>query len=406
VKTKKRQSKIYFRIVIRFNLLIIVILSLISPTISAQDSTNCDFGKFSAKGHLQYLENVWLQPNSRKWLTIGQINNRLDFNWQKGENLSANLGMRNILNYGQMVYDYYPYLSDYALKDYGLMDLTFKLANDSSYYAFSSIDRANLNFTWNKLELTVGRQRINWGINMVWNPNDIFNTFNYFDFDYVERPGCDAVFAQYYTGMTSSAQFAWKIDSDHKSTVAGMYKFNKWNYDFQVFGGIMPNDVVVGGGWSGQIKGAGFNGEISYFIPSETMNNEPQVLILSGGANYTFPSSFYLHVSAIYNSEGTTGKAFLGNFVVSSRDVSAKTLSPSRMEVFGETAYQLTPLIRADIAGILNPYDGSAFFGPSLDISLTQNMELLLFGQIFFGQNQTEFGDYGQLFYCRLKWSF
>jgi hypothetical protein len=108
----------------------------------------------------------------------------------------------------------------------------------------------------------------------------------------------------------------------------------------------------------------------------------------------------------IYNSRGTTGKAFTGDFVVVNRDISAKTLTPSRMEILGEIAYQITPLIRGDIAGIINPYDGSAFIGPSLDFSLNQNLDLTLVGQLFFGESQTEYGDYGQLFYGRLKWSF
>ena len=36
---------------------------------------------------------------------------------------------------------------------------------------------------------TAGRQRINWGQTFVWNVNDVFNAYSYFDFDYKERPG-------------------------------------------------------------------------------------------------------------------------------------------------------------------------------------------------------------------------
>ena len=373
-----------------------------------QDSPKTDWGSFTAKGHLQYLENVWLVPDSKEWQTMGQMNNRLDFGWYKG-GFSANLGGRNILNYGQMVYDYYPYLGDAAAIDYGLMNLTFDLANDSSYYFITNIDRANINFTHKNFEVIAGRQRINWGINMVWNPNDIFNTFNYFDFDYIERPGCDALSMQYYTGMTSSVQVAWKIDSDNKSTIAGMYRFNKWNYDFQVMTGVMPNDFVLGGGWSGQIKGAGFTGEFTYFQPVGELKKNPEQnasFVGSLGANYTFPNSFYLHGSVIYNSEGTTGNAYFGNVILGGRDISPKTLTPSRMEIFGEMAYQISPLIRGDISGIINPYDGSLFIGPSIDLSLTDNIGLLVLGQLFFGEPKTEYGNYGQILYGRLKWSF
>lgn len=40
---------------------------------------------------------------------------------------------------------------------------------------------------------------------MAWNPNDWFNTYNYFDFDYEERPGTDAIRVRVYfkDGMSS-----------------------------------------------------------------------------------------------------------------------------------------------------------------------------------------------------------
>lgn len=386
----------------------IALLFLISAFCFAQDDQKkIDWGTLSVEGHLQYLENIWIQPNSEHWETMGQLNNRLDFTWYKG-GFTSQVGMRNILNYGQMVYNYYPYLADQATTDYGWADLTKQWASDSSYYLFTNIDRAYLSFTHQNLEIIAGRQRINWGTNLVWNPNDIFNTFNYFDFDYVERPGCDALKVQYYTGMASSVQLAWKVDSDNKSTIAGMYKFNKWNYDFQLLGGIMRDEIVLGAGWSGDIKGAGFNGEGTVFFPDENQKgeNEHIVFVGSAGANYTFPNSLYIHASAIYNSDGTTGKAFAGNAIIIDRDISAKTLTPSRMEIFGEVAYQLSPLIRGTIAGILNPYDGSAFVGPSVDISLTDNIGLLLIGQLFAGEELTEYGNYGQLLYGRIKWSF
>jgi len=208
--------------------------------------------------------------------------------------------------------------------------------------------------------------------------------------------------------LTSSAQLAWKIDDDNKHTIAGMYKFNKWNYDFQLLGGIMQDDIVIGAGWSGQVEGAGFNGEATWFFPDENQNgnDNPKVLIASAGANYTFANSLYIHTSAIYNSKGTTDNANLGSSIITNRDISAKTLTPSRAEIFGEAAYQISPLIRGTIAGIMNPFDGSSFFGPSIDNSLTDNISIFLIGQLFFGKENTEYGNNGQLMYGRLKWSF
>jgi hypothetical protein len=63
-------------------------------------------------------------------------------------------------------------------------------------------------------------------------------------------------------------------------------------------------------------------------------------------------------------------------------------------------------LIKGDFSAILNPYDGSAFLGPSADISLTDNIQLLAMAQIFTGKKETEYGNYGRIYYVRLKWTF
>ncbi|MCK7542259.1 MAG: hypothetical protein MZV63_70990 [Marinilabiliales bacterium] len=62
------------------------------------------------------------------------------------------------------------------------------------------IDRASVDFTAGTLQVSAGRQRINWSQALVWNPNDIFNTYSSFDFDYMERPGSDAVRVDLLTG--------------------------------------------------------------------------------------------------------------------------------------------------------------------------------------------------------------
>ena len=60
------------------------------------------------------------------------------------------------------------------------------LLSADSWFLHTMLDRAWIDYTRGKLQLRLGRQRINWGTNLVWNPNDVFNTFSYFDFDYEE----------------------------------------------------------------------------------------------------------------------------------------------------------------------------------------------------------------------------
>jgi hypothetical protein len=397
--------------------------------------------KFRFSGFLEYLNNTWI-PQGEFYQTVGidewqnqsGVYNRFNFWYAPIDNFEFYVGMRNNFVFGPMVATYTDLFnlaglsySNLVTYDRGFLDLTFKIADNKSYILYTNFDRANFKWTFDKFELTVGRQRINWGQNLIWNPNDIFNAYNFFDFNYVERPGSDAVLMEFYTSDFSSVQVAGKLsyiqvaqdtsvlilNRELKLTAAAMYRFNKWNYDWQVFGGVMETDVTAGLGWAGSIAGAGFTGEVSWFRDMETFSDTLGVWVASIGINYTFKNSIFINFSGIYNSAGATGPAnaslenILGSFAnVFSSSLNAKTLTRSRFDVFGQISYPVTPLINLDLASIYNPYDGSGFVGPTVTFSLTDNISLALVGQLFWGQQLTEYGDIGQMFFLDLKWSF
>jgi hypothetical protein len=381
----------------------LVVTILAFNTLSGQDTPR----KWALNGSLHNLSNVWIPPETSQWQTMTSIVNRLDFRWYPTDWMTMHIGGRNIMNYGQMVQQGYPLLAEFTAFEQGYLNLTKLWVSDTSFFFYSEIDRANIQFTHKNFEAQIGRQRINWGINMVWTPNDIFNTFDYFDFDYIERPGCDAVSLQYYLGAASSLQFAFKMDHQNDITSALMYRFNKANYDYQVFAGVMEDDYVAGAGWAGDIKGAGFTGEATYFIDRERFADTNGVLVGTLSLNYTFKNSIYLNGSYLFNSAGTKGKAgYCTGLSFVLVDISAKNFTRAMHSIFGQISYPVTPLIKADLSSIFNPNDKSGYFGPSFDFSLTDNISLLLIGQIFWGEECAEFGDYGSLLYFRLKWSF
>ena len=55
---------------------------------------------------------------------------------------------------------------------------------------------------------------------------------------------------------------------------------------------------------------------------------------------------------------------------------------------------------------MINPSDGSLFISPAFTYSLGENLELMVNGQLFFGEEGTEYGDYGKAVFGRIKWSF
>lgn len=342
--------------------------------------------------------------DSLNFLILDQIHNRLNFKWYASNELTFAVEARNRLFFGQMIRKF-PEYEKSINNDNGYLNLGTVLLSGENWFLHSMLDRAWADYTKGDWQIRVGRQRINWGINLVWNPNDIFNTFSYFEFDYEERPGTDAVKVQYYTGVTSSAELVYKIGRNKDETsVAGMYRFSKFNYDIQILGGWAGKDYVLGGGWSGDIKGGGFRGELTYFLPRNSKTESDEAFVASISGDYSFQNSLYLHTGVLYNSNGILGPAGGRNFF--DTNLTAKMLSMGMFNLFGQISFPFTPLLSGNFSTMINPSDGSSFIGPALTFSLGNNLELMLNGQLFLGKTGTEYGDFGKAIYGRLKWSF
>lgn len=357
-------------------------------------------------GYAQAFGMEWVPPLDQDWKGMQTEQFRLNLEVTPWKGLDLNVGARNLLYFGSLPQAFYPEFQDAISRDYGLMDLTWIYGKSKNYLFYTTLDRAYAEYSYKNWVFSAGRQRINWSVNTVWSPNDIFNTFNYFDFDYIERPGSDAASVTYYTGPTSSLHLAAKLDYRGVPTIAMMYRFNKWSYDFQFIAGQLPDDYVVGLGWSGQIGSAGFNGELSYLINRKDGFDDDTQLLASIGANYTFGNQLYVHAAGLLNTAGTTGPAGRGSFFLMNQNLSIKDLSPAKYSLFAETSYPITPLINLGLAGVWNPSDLSLYYSPSATFSLSTNVDLLLTAQLLSGDSGSEFGDSGQFYFMRVKWSF
>lgn len=364
-----------------------------------------DDSKLQLSGYIKYLHTVNYQDFNEEWMAESLFHNRLNFKYYPHENLTGYLEIRNRFFWGDFI-ESIPIYKQFIDQDNGFVDLSFNVADGRSYLFNSTIDRFYLEYNKDKWMIHLGRHRVNWGQNLVWNPNDVFNAFSFFDFDYEERPGTDALRVQYYTSSTSAAEFVYELgETIDDMSFMGLYRFSRWNYDIQFLGGLVKNDIVIGTGWSGDIEGAGFRGEITYFHPKNQLNESNGQLVASISGDYTFTNRLYVHGGVLYNSIGSTEKVGMPNPAILT-GTSAKSLTLSRGSLFGQIGYPVTPLFRADLAAIVNPFDGSFFVGPSLTYSLMQNFEVLFTGQLFDGESGSEFGDVGKLWFMRMRYSF
>jgi len=361
--------------------------------------------KYTLNGYVKDLQSAFIlkQPGQSLLFQDNLIHNRLNFKWFPKEGWTFKLELRNRLFWGDQV----RLVPDMYIENLGgandFFDLDFGKANATGLAFHTMIDRLYLEYIKNDWEVRLGRQRINWGINTFWNPNDVFNAFAFTDFDYEERPGSDALRVKRYIGFASSVEFAVKaFDEWEAATFASLVKLNKWNYDFQLLTGYVQEEIVLGGGWAGNIKDVGFKGEFSYFLPTDEAESNSFGLAL--GLDYITSKSLFLSTGMLYNSNGETKGSLSQIFAF---QLSAKNLYPYKYSFFLSASYPFTPLLNGGLSLIYSPGEANALFlNPTITYSVAQNWDFDLIAQLAFNNDNGQYISPIQGLFLRSKFSF
>jgi hypothetical protein len=384
--------------------LILGLFIFMTNRLSAQD-------KFSLNGYLSDMQTVYHIPD--QWLWENSLHNRLNFNIYPAGWLSATLQLRSRVIIGNTTRKFPGYAG--ALDgDQGWLDLSWvssgNLGDSAGYVLTSTIDRLWFQLTFGNLEIKAGRQRINWGQTFVWNPNDIFNSYSYFEVDYPERPGSDALRIQYYTGNASTIELAAKMDSADRVTAAGYFRLNAYGFDVQFLGGVyQEQDLVLGTGWSGNLGKAAFRGEFSWFRDLDHFSDTTGYLMASIGLDYTFSNSLWIQAEALYSAfaDELDLYSFLQFY---SGNLDVKNLGFTEWSFFASLSYPFTPLINGGFAAIYFPEWKGFYLGPSFDLSLNNNLDLSLILQHFSAEFDSPSGAGSRqdntFGFLRFKWSF
>lgn len=385
------------------NSIILIFIVLIHAQLFSQDSIKQK--TLTLNGYISEMPNLQYNSMLDESEFSNQLHNRLNFKWQPNSGFTAAIEFRTRFYYYGSDTNMTSYYKVFE-QDAGVIGLSKNIFSGDNYLLNISIDRLWIDYTKNKWQFTLGRQRINWGQTFVWNPNDIFNTYNYLDFDYVEKPGSDAFRIHYYTSETNKIELVFKADSTNKPTVAGLYRFNKWNYDFQFISGITSeDDIVIGGGWAGQLAKGGFRGEASYFMPKKETFEGNGTISASVGWDYMFKNSLFLQFECLYNGSKQDSSTF-NIFENNAFRISAKNPFLSDFSYFTSVSYPVTPLLNGSLSTILNPHNKVYILIPSLDFNVLQNLDLSFIAQIIGFKYQSDNLSSISMWFFRVKYSF
>jgi hypothetical protein len=368
-----------------------------------------------------------------EWYWENLVHNRLNFSWQMNDYWRFDAGVRNRFLIG----------SDYLVQptetsfDKGWIDASWNILSGggttasgnisavggtttgssiaasgeasgsggnkrgASYLLNTAFDRFYITYEKDSWRLQLGRQRINWGQTFVWNPNDLFNVYSFFDFDYPERPGADAFRATFYNSETASTELAAALNHYGKATAALMHHRTWHNTDIQALAGVFEaSDIVVGGALTSDFNGLNLRAEASLFKPYN--KDSTLTVAVSAGADYVFSNSLMLQAEALYNNVRQTGN--LMN-MLSASTLSPKSLSVSEWNIFAQATYPITPRLNAALSAMYFVDIKSIYSGLSMDYSIKENLDLSAIIQYFSALNATETMQ-ACIGYLRLKYSF
>ncbi len=390
---------------IQMKKIILLIIIIVCNSLYAQLST------YNINGYTKYLFSSMEIPFYSERFNDHLLHSRLNTRWYPADNLTLSAELRFRAYYGQSVENILGFREQIKTK-HDFVSLDKIIWDEKKSIGHIEFDRLNIDWNIKNLQLTLGRQRIAWGTSWAWNPTDIFNPQSVLDFDYEERPAVDAVRLQYYTGALSKIEFAFKPAKEKENIIAaGLISFNYKNYDINFLSGIKNNRWFAGTGWTGDIYGAGFRGELlviegkevfTYGIFDTPLSSKKPVYSFVISGDYTFPNSFYMRTELLRNSNGTD------KFTLLAQEDAGKMgmLTAARWSIYQEFSYDFHPLLRGSVFGIVNPDDHSFIVVPSLSYSVITNLDVMLLCMFFEGKPFTEFGDFGTTIFFRAKFSF
>lgn len=360
--------------------------------------------KLNHKGYLKDLRTIDIK-SSDSILVRSLIHNRFNFKYNIANGLKLSLEVRNRLFYGDLGASPDVLAKDFE-KQNDYFNLSFNPIKQDNLLLNIMIDRVFVEWQKGDFELRMGRQRINWGINLFWNPNDIYNTYSFYDFDYEERPGSDVLLLRYYTGMLSKIEMAISLNDDFdQSTIAGMWKFNTNGYDIQFIAGKQKKDMIVGTGWAGNILDAGFKGEYTFFYPYES-DTLKQIHSMCLGGDYSFSEKFYLNTELLYCSNGknSLGIQDFNNYI--SSPLSSNKLSPTKFTYAIQPLYNINPKNKLSLSAMWFIGENAYYISPAYAYEVVNNLDFSLVGQLIISDITGKYAFDQALLSLRIKWSF
>ena len=390
-------------------ILLIALLAVLgfSPLAAAGSGSNAQIADhFSIGGYLQgspvrFAAEHPVTGENEAWMEY-RLHNRLNIRYDPTSALSFHWQMRTRMFAGDLVRDFPGYVEGFT-RDNGLVDLSWTIIERDDWVLHYIPDRLYAEWDQGDWNVRAGRQRVNWGVNMITNPNDIFNIYSIYDFDYPERPGSDAIRIQRFIGFDKRIELAASTERDtENSVIALLYGFNARGYDVQLIGGYYRERLAAGAGWAGNLGGAGLKGETMGFYDIDKDDERRDAnIVIAASLDYMLTNGLFAVAELLYNREG--GRDPLQ---VTTGALSPDNPSFSRYQATMQMSYPLHPLLHGTLTLIGYPDENAVFISPAVSWSVISDLDFKVIGQFFAAGSDSAFDSAGNIVTAQLKYNF
>ncbi|MFC2169579.1 hypothetical protein ACFLRM_03285 [Acidobacteriota bacterium] len=269
------------------------------------------------------------------------------------------------------------------------------------------LDNAYIKLTFKHFDLTVGKQQISLGTGYVWNPTDVFNIKDPLDPTY-EQPGHNALRLDIALGSAYTVTALYSPDEtweDSAKMIQFKGRISHFDYAFIViekvwrfhdytlfdmenmnFLEVPEKRQLIGVSTAGELLGLGVWAEYGY----SKMEKSKDFYELVIGTDYTFNFQTYMMVEYYRNTLGKTSsnKYNLNDWM---RLMASEQKAIARDQVYAFIQHPASDLLSLGISSVYSLSDNSIVLIPTLNYSLSENVDIMAYLNLNFGQEGTAF---------------
>ena len=314
-------------------------------------------------------ETLWQNLTSQRLNFKWRINN---FDLQISSQTTFSFGNKDILNL----------IKSTSTEDHNLLKLSYRLVDDEKKWLNFALDRVALRWSTEHFEISVGRQRINWGNTILWHPNDIFNSSPYINLIYPEKMGCDAVRASFFHNEVATSEIAVSADRRGSPTVAILHRNLFRKLDYQLLGGVYKGHFLfAGGGFTTELNSFNIRFEGSYFHDYRTVEEQRDIVQIAMGVDRVFKNNLIIQTELLY-----TNKPYdITDLILSYQpnEDSVRELTISRWSFAGQLYYPVSNLFAINSVVAYFPDQEAIYLGAGMNIHITKNLDASLMAHAF-----------------------